>query len=742
VSSIGKFKANPLRTYALVVGIEHYEIAEGWNLDGPAADAIRFVKWLRSRNVPAANIWLHIEALNKTEVAAALQSSGVVDHKATRECIRNRIIDLLGIAGDLLYLFWGGHGSTITPRDRRLYYADARSEDRQNLQINSLLDFLQSDRMRIKHQIAFIDACANIATQPGRLNVDQFPAMCTTSEVTQSFFFAAAAGQRAANDAVRRGGAFSEQVQAALDESSLDQFPPNPATIIQIVKKFLDQPDQTGVSYESQDWEGNIRASRGATEGPLLRSVAHKLRLPIQQLENLYQAFGKCPALQPTPARDSLANTLATELRREIFRPVEIRSDAPGDLLRQFAAAWPLHRGETFQRAFEQNEPISLEAEEVSGLLVRLRLLDDARVRIENLQQKPDLQLLLSATLPGAEIPAESPIETFLGKTLDGASDKLTAFFELLTRITESSAADPHIGAIQMILLNCGEQVRYEIRATLDAEAASLSHALLIQAIPGKPDRLSALWIRDDLRLMRKWEVECPLEENVVEEKVIEILAEIWRAGNFRMSIEVFLLPQTLHWTPDLWKRCDDFGLFERISTRHPVFVHWVKRWSEPGTAGDWNRASEAVRAHINNGCEPVCSFLKPGDINASIIAAELIEGKRGALVAFTFPIVIQPGKTPPREFVAAIRSGAPYVCWLREVPQEWEQFRREIESLVPQPLNSEDFAKIPHRVLVARKAAAEEPPPDPPVIVGGNLTLLWDDDRRSPFENKYRPPI
>jgi hypothetical protein len=333
------FKADPKRTYALVVGIERYDIGESWNLLGPAADAIRFVNWLLSRHVEAANIWLHMSLLNSNALPA-LTNPAVAVHEATREKIRGRIIDIKSVTGDLLYLFWGGHGIATTARDRRLFYADARSDDRQNLTVSGLLDHLQSERTRIKRQIAYIDSCANFTPDTHQLPLDPFPQERTNSQVLQSFFFAAAPGQKAVNDAVLQGGVFSRRVQAELDESP--GFPPDPARIIATVKSYLDQSGQTGVVYESQDWIGNIRTSPGATEGPWLRYAARKLRLPLDMLEQLSSAFAGCPILKDSGKRDRLARSLEARIGRSIYRPVEVLDDAASDLLRQFTATWDL----------------------------------------------------------------------------------------------------------------------------------------------------------------------------------------------------------------------------------------------------------------------------------------------------------------------------------------------------------------------------------------------------------------
>jgi hypothetical protein len=724
------FTADPNRTYALVVGIERYDIGDSWNLDGPAADAARFVNWLRAREVPAANIWLHASPLDAQALRQLLCDPAVDICAATRESIRHRITDVLGVPGDLLYFYWGGHGSSITSRDRRLFYADARTEDRQNLQIGALLDYLQSDAVKIKRQIAFIDACANIASDPNRLPADQFPSVRAGSQVVQSFFFSAAPGQRAQNDAVLRGGTFSHYLQTALDAADLIAFPPNPTEIIRAVKSQLDQPGQTGVSYESQDWVGNIRTSPGATEGPYLRYATRKLRLPLGQLEQLLNAFARCPAIQLQGVRADLANSLAIPLRRKIYRPTEILADPSAELLRLFTASWFPDRGETFQRVFEQYEPISQESDEVSDLLLRLRRLDEARCLVEDLTDAP------------CAAARNSSVEEYLGETLNQASTELYAFFEAVTRILEATPASPQADALRGFLEHyCSNPTRLKIRAALDTEAAGLPHFLLVRAIPGKPDRLSALWVREDRRLLRKWDLDCPLEERSVEQKLSGILQEIWQTGDFPLSIEIFLLPETLHWTPDDWSGIDEFNMAERFSTRHPLVVHWVKRWSEPGTSAGWSLACERIRQNLEQAAHPYRPFLDRGENDISAIAGELTDGRRGPLLALLVALAIEPGKTPPRELITAIKAGAPFICWLREAPEDWQAFRREVEALMPAPGQPQHFDQIPDRIFKARKVAAADPSSGAPAILGGKLTLLWDDSRRSPFENKYRPP-
>lgn len=155
---------NPEKTYALIVGIEKYDKGSSWNLKGPCSDALKFAQWLLKRNVPVDNIFTYISELsepNQFQDNNDLRYLWDEKQKATREHIFRAITKTLPQKknkGDLLYLFWGGHGVTVSRKDRRLFYDDGQ----QNLNLESLLKSLISDIFgSFNQQILIIDACAN-----------------------------------------------------------------------------------------------------------------------------------------------------------------------------------------------------------------------------------------------------------------------------------------------------------------------------------------------------------------------------------------------------------------------------------------------------------------------------------------------------------------------------------------------------------------------------------------------------
>ena len=126
--------ANPQKTYALIVGIEKYgdPNTPPRSIRGPAFDAIMFTEWLLDREVPADNIFLCLSPLddNKDEIENHAGKLNVTIHEATLSNIKRILIDsgpksLSNQNGDLLILFWVGHGVIDTEKqERRLFFSD------------------------------------------------------------------------------------------------------------------------------------------------------------------------------------------------------------------------------------------------------------------------------------------------------------------------------------------------------------------------------------------------------------------------------------------------------------------------------------------------------------------------------------------------------------------------------------------------------------------------------------------
>jgi len=244
------------RTYALVVGVGEYQ-EQGWNVSSPAPDAAKFAHWLVECGVPTTNIRLCLSP--SVAVVADL-----VIHPATGESISRLITeDLAPKTGDLLYIFWAGHGVIDGERERRLFCSDTSKKNWDNLDFNSLLLFLSSDLVQIRHQIIIVDACANYLLEsqgrPTNLGGRTFSSGRPRVESQQFVLLASREGEKAKANSQEETGYFSQAVRAALKESPSAQWPPDMVEVTQKVKERLADLNkgQIPTYYYYQGWDGD-----------------------------------------------------------------------------------------------------------------------------------------------------------------------------------------------------------------------------------------------------------------------------------------------------------------------------------------------------------------------------------------------------------------------------------------------------------------------------------------------------
>ncbi|GAB1544735.1 hypothetical protein NUACC21_74110 [Scytonema sp. NUACC21] len=248
IAPIKELSARPEQTYALIVGIEKYQ-ESSWNVigGGPINDALKFAEWLCKRQgVPQKNIHLCLspleennERVRQCEFPVAEATLGSLD-----DVINN---SLLRKSGDLLFIFWAGHGLITSERDRRLLCADATSHNWQNLDLNSLLRLLSSDFFKIPNHICIIDACANcyldIAGKPTNLGGKIFNRGKPRQDSQQFVLLATKDGEKA-KVSPQRTGYFSQAVREALEQAPAHIFPPDMQQVAKQVKQCLANLDK------------------------------------------------------------------------------------------------------------------------------------------------------------------------------------------------------------------------------------------------------------------------------------------------------------------------------------------------------------------------------------------------------------------------------------------------------------------------------------------------------------------
>jgi uncharacterized caspase-like protein len=220
---------DPKSTIAIVVGVEKYAAGDNWNLNGPATDALRFTEWLIERQVPAEKILAFISSLKDVSFP-----NGVEVKRATRQNIDEVIRKTLQARDEeLLIFFWGGHGALSEDESRRLFYADATTADKVNLDLNNFRVALRSayyKKTALRQQILIIDACATYAVKMRwqyDLPTDQLPkaAGVPIQGREQFVFLGTRPGEDALNIDSEGTGIFSRELLKSL--VSTNDWPPN-----------------------------------------------------------------------------------------------------------------------------------------------------------------------------------------------------------------------------------------------------------------------------------------------------------------------------------------------------------------------------------------------------------------------------------------------------------------------------------------------------------------------------------
>ncbi|MGW5847185.1 VMAP-C domain-containing protein [Streptomyces sp. NPDC055254] len=223
----------PGRTFALVAGVERYDISHRWNLRGPARDALRFARWLTGPGeVPAGNVRLLLSPLDGPEAlewpdSPAMAALRTAYRPATEENVKSALLDELPQCdGDLLWIFWAGHGYLGPRQELMLPCADARPGQIRHLNLDSALRWWRTDlvkQRRFPLQAALVDSCRVDAPRDSRWNfgaIDYGGGNAVPGR-RQFRLYASREGEAAQNDAERGAGRFTEALLGELGERSV-----------------------------------------------------------------------------------------------------------------------------------------------------------------------------------------------------------------------------------------------------------------------------------------------------------------------------------------------------------------------------------------------------------------------------------------------------------------------------------------------------------------------------------------
>jgi hypothetical protein len=315
----------PANVYALVVGIEKYWAGAEYDLNGPANDALSFARWLLGQGVDPEHVYLFLSPLDKNrKVLSTAESLGMTPLPAIHDLIaakiRSRLTSEHGSGGDVLYVFWGGHG-IITKTNttiRRLLFADTDNDTKWNLNVNSLVEALSTFAYGagFDQQIFLIDACANAYYQglaqtiQGEAAEVKFAASGEVDRGDQFILFASAEYEVAINESDTGTGRFSKAVLEALQDQSL--FPDMSAVTQQVQTMFVKQQKLEPVYW----WR--------------------KLRGNEEEIDNRSQFAAKAPVLSQNGTDALTSSRKLSSFKQVKLSALEKRKDV---LIRQYEAA-------------------------------------------------------------------------------------------------------------------------------------------------------------------------------------------------------------------------------------------------------------------------------------------------------------------------------------------------------------------------------------------------------------------
>ncbi|MFE6064803.1 caspase family protein [Streptomyces sp. NPDC056431] len=289
---------SPDRVFALVVGIEKYEFSYKWNLPGAARDALRFAHWLTGpAGVPPAHVRLFLSPLESTSLdwgaAPPLAELRASCRPAVREAVERALIrDLPGCGGDLLWIFWAGHGFLDARNELLLPYADATKDDNLPLNLDSTLRWWKSDKVeppRFRLQVALVDAC-RVDPPSGVGTVERERGGIVPSR-HQFILYASREGEAAKNLAERGAGQFTDVLLQELADKTLDESVPGLVDTARSMQDRFRELERLNLGWQmpqfvhDRDWDGSSILDREGFGTP------RALRIDQQAWDQLRQLF-------------------------------------------------------------------------------------------------------------------------------------------------------------------------------------------------------------------------------------------------------------------------------------------------------------------------------------------------------------------------------------------------------------------------------------------------------------------
>jgi hypothetical protein len=693
---------DPAATYAVVVGIERYD-ADGWDLPGAARDAVRVVAWLRAAGVPAGQITLAVDALpaHRDEIAAAAAGLGVALRATAR---RDELIAVFTdelrehTARQNLLVYWSGHGALDEQRRRALFTSDAGPNDKRNIRIDDLLEYLIDREVTGFHrQIVLVDACANFVESMRNRTVltrATFPVSgVRRAGVGQFVIYAAAQGKLAGNQQVARAGAFTDAMLAWLHGEAV-RWPPDMPQLSAFIAQHLTSARDAGETLRAPvslvrtvDWSGSQEehdfGGLPVTGTAYLATIATG-RTPSQlrRLATLLAASGVLDAAADRNQLLAAVGAVPTGGADEDLQAA-VTAALSGDAVeRLFAALDALADTEDERLGVARVRRLWQVQSRIAPLLARFNAVTAGQLRhyfdvVPNrrlAEEHQDLDRILEylADLGGA-----------------GADAPLARFVARLEQLVGVEVPDDWFGLSAAVL----DGLRGREHEAVDRRHRS--HLVLDLHPPGSDavDRLAGFWpgtivghLRTGDGAWTKRAVNCPGTLADVQQAVNVLInwAYEHQADVATMTLG-FLAPRArFDDRPERWTYSDEFTAPVPLHEVCPVMLHFRDRLGVPRARVQWRMAARRIAGEVELGAPSVLWLPAPADGRMRSIS-EQVAAVRAACIGFGFVPGPLRGDLRDDPIVAAANAGAPYILWFDAEPADWDEVRSALAAVIQQ---------------------------------------------------------
>lgn len=701
------------RTYALVVGIEQYAAGDKWDLDGAAEPALRIVEWLRARDVPPENIIVRFSPLerNRSTLERRLTDLGFTAtlQPATVEAIRHAVTEQLPSKdGDLLVLFWSGHGVLDRKMQRRLFCADAATNAKYNINVSELVTALSGRNFKgLQRQVILIDSCANFIREM-RLNLE-LPesgfALGDPRLVNREGLLAAAQGEMAVLD---REVSFGHVVADWLDQHA-STLPPDMNQLAAHVVERFNQLSMDGVTGQHPvriqevpfGNEGRYIFGRGDPVPENVLRSARSAGLTTAQLRATAAAIAATPQLATESGRSALMQALHL-----VVGPIARTDDPESDLLDLLSTALDRHQVTTLFGALLDSAVN--ESERIAAVAVRYRWELQVAVTplLRMLRRTPSVHVVGALTETVGDVPAGiTDLDQALELLIDLRTSRLAAspLAEFVVRLQRRR---PDLDVPDEWFAGQGLDMAAvaQLRATV-AHEARMPRKLVIDLRNSAPGAWQSTLVG---HLGPGWHTrteKCEPTTDGVRGAVMKIV-EWARSQATDFAIGFLLGLRMLRELPELWEYEDVVITRTRLCEEYPVVLHVAERMAIPQLQQAWDNKLATIGASI--GGAPTVLWLDQDDATAIRWA---VQGSSDAYVAFSFvPETCADLRATP--LMAAVAAGAPYVIWVQTPPSHDYDLRTQLGGMVG---SIKDFPTI----LRQRRRA------DP--YLSDALRVIWD---------------